>query len=127
VSRRAKAIYHQINTDGGPGIEMEEFGDFCCNETPVFLAYTYLLQKQMRKRIFGEAYWEALTKARAQTYQMDLVFQEKMKAFMKVEEKRKSNPKFAKEFPRIAANFKDEKAAKVRMRTRLAMHVRRAA
>lgn len=74
----------------------------------------------MRQRLFGDAHWMGLTRARSHMYTYDVVLSRRIKHVVHnqltaVKEDRA--PNFNKDFPTLARKFKDNHSQKVRFTT----------
>ena len=113
--RRTKAVFYRLGA-GSSGIDYQHFKEYVYQEDPTLMVYTLTVQRAMRKRLFGEPYWENFTKRRKDLYKADIVLERRIKDVLKHEADLQSNnaiPVFKDDFPKIENKLTEGKAAKV--------------
>lgn len=114
INKRATVLYHHINhKTESSGIDYSTFRRFCLEENPILLIYSVRIQQFMRRRLFGDRYWEDLTIERSQHYAFDKVLEQSVKHLLKCDEDN-ARAELQQDFPKIAKKFKEDKNSKVR-------------
>lgn len=111
IQKRAKALFHHIDKSGSNCIDYPTFRQFCLEENSILLINSVRIQTQMRRRLFGDKFWQKLTVERSQLYAFDKVLDGSIRHLLKSDDGIK--PDFNHDFPKISKAFRDDKTMKV--------------
>jgi hypothetical protein len=122
LKRRAKALFYRLNKGSTQDrVDYPTFRSYILEEDPTLAVYAAQIQRAMRRRTFGEGYWEELTRKRNKGVSMDVVLERRVGDILNAEAaliKQGKRPDFAQDFHAIAKKIKDDKKVKVSERTR---------